>query len=105
MKFALSLIGCLVLSFTAQANQFPEIPIGLKCTVASMIHSNDLADFPTASTKPENIAYMNRCISTVQIYARAHCPQSKHTIWQQIEAVAYSGPGIPDKKAIAAACR
>ncbi len=106
MKLALAIIASLALPTAGEA-ALPRIPIGLACTVADLVHSNQYPDLitPEASTKPEYIADMNRCILAVQTYASTHCPKSKHTIWQQIEAVAYSGPGIPDKKAIAAACR
>ncbi len=101
MKLVMPLVACLALPFTAQAGTFPPIPLGLECTVADVIHSNV---FPEESATPENLQYMNHCIVRLQTYTRAHCPQSKRTIWQQIEAVAYSGPGIPDKKALLAAC-
>ncbi len=102
MKYALALIACLALSTTVHASQPPPIPLGLKCSVATVVHSNE---FSAADTKSDNLAYVNDCISAVQNYTRAHCPQHEMTIWQQVEAVSFSGPGLPDAKALLAACR
>ncbi len=101
MKTTLLLLACLAAPISAQAAQ---VPIGLDCTAVTMIHSKEFKEFQKSGASAEDQKSMNRCISAVQTYARAHCPQSKRTIWQQIEAVAYSGPGIPDKKALLAAC-
>ena len=105
MKLALALIGCLALPVAADAAP-PKVPLGMMCAIAGVLHFDKSPDPDGAATDPEYVGYMNRCILAVQAYTRAHCPEAKHTIWEQIEAVSLVGvPGVPDKKAIAAACR
>ncbi len=77
-------------------------PVGLYCSFAVTQHANL---FPKKEVRPEDANYNNLCVDAVQAYVRSHCPTNKHTIWQQIEAVAFSGPGIPNNKALQAACR